>query len=77
MMFKLLNSQCLAISEASKESTSSHWERLQINVHTRQCLDGYLQGYTMFNAIGERVSSLLLELSQDSGYSWVIMFEIW
>jgi len=77
LRFKLLNSQCLAISEASKESTSSHWEKLQINVQTCQCLDGYLQGCKMFNAIRERVTCLPQKLSQDKGYSWVIMFEIW
>lgn len=56
-MFKLLNSQCLTLLEASKESTSSHWERFQINFQTCQSLDGYIQGYKMFNAIGERMYS--------------------
>lgn len=30
-----------------------HQERLQINFQICQCLDGYLQGYKLFDAIGD------------------------
>lgn len=42
-----------ALLKASKEATSLHREILQINFQTCQYLDGYLQGYKMFDAIGE------------------------
>lgn len=47
MMFKLLNGQCL-----------TGLKRVYF-FQTCQCLDGYLQGYKMFNAIGERTYSNL------------------